>query len=367
MAAESRRRTAGRAGREEEEQGGGDGEEDEAALARIAAAETGLVSAAAAAKAVRTAVADLHEVYAAAARGPARDRCLGEYCVTRMPALAGDAAGRADDAAAALAAALRARGQGLLASVASARGKGKAAAEIAAQDRRSADAALAEASRQAGETAERLRSTIAAQESELSRAGDKFERLVAAFESSDVRGEEARSQLAADLSSTRARLDAVQGERLALALDAATAGARLAEAQEALLRAERGAAAAVAAVATSDARGALLLERMRGAENETVRLREETELLYESNKVSKDLLATKATVVEELEYQLGQAKARLAQAYSDRSELEAEGMLLEGLATKAKAALAKAKALKSLPSLDKAEQRRWDGLPTAPV
>jgi len=46
---------------------------------------------------------------------------------------------------------------------------------------------------------------------------------------------------------------------------------------------------------------------LQAAENETVRLRENTELLYESVRVQKDLLAAKNDEKEECEYQWGVA------------------------------------------------------------
>lgn len=51
----------------------------------------------------------------------------------------------------------------------------------------------------------------------------------------------------------------------------------------------------------------LLLRLLQAAENETVRLRENTELLYESVRIQKDLLAAKNDEKEECEYQWGVA------------------------------------------------------------
>jgi chromosome segregation ATPase len=280
-----------------------------------------------------------------------------------MPSLLADAAARADDSIGAHVAALQSRTHGLTASLAAARGREKAAAEVAAQDRKSADSALGEASRQAGETAEKLRSTIAARDAELARAADKFERLVAAFEGNSIRSDEEKGRLIDELAKVRGRLDQVQSERLALALDAATAAAKLVEAREAQLKAEAAAAVAAAALAGMESKTAVLTERVRGAENETVRLREETELLYESNKVTKDLLQVKVGEAEELEFQWGQAKAKLAQADSERGEVQAEVSVLEGLAVKAKTAVVKGKVTGKMPGLDRLEQRRWDSLP----
>lgn len=344
---------------------GGTGGEDDGMQARVQEAASAVVSSFNLSKGYRTVCAWLQDAYALQARGPAQDRVLADFLLGRMPSVLSDAAARADDTVAAHVTALQQRAHGLSAAVAAARGREKAAAEVAAQDRKSADAALAEASRQAGETAEKLRATIAARDAELGRAADKFERLVASFEGANIRADEEKGKLIDDLGKARARLDHVQSERLTLALDAATAAARLAEAREAQLRAEAAAATAAAALAGAESKSAVLVERVRGAENETIRLREETELLYESNRMTKEILAKKQAEAEELEFQWGQAKAKLAQADSERGEVQAEVSILESLCAKAKTAVVKGKVTGKMAALDKLEQRRWDSLPSA--
>lgn len=68
-------------------------------------------------------------------------------------------------------------------------------------------------------------------------------------------------------------------------------------------------------------------ERVTAAQNETIRLREQTELLYESVKVQKDLLQAKQEEKEECEYQWGAVKAELAQTESEKLSLQVRRVL----------------------------------------
>ena len=95
-----------------------------------------------------------------------------------------------------------------------------------------------------------------------------------------------------------------------------------------------------------------------------MRLRENTELLYESVRVQKDLLAAKNDEKEECEYQWGVAKAKLAQVESERLTLETDLSVLTSVAAKLKAAAARAqpKGAVKLPAFDRVEQRVYEGL-----
>jgi len=107
----------------------------------------------------------------------------------------------------------------------------------------------------------------------------------------------------------------------------------------------------------------VLLQRCIAAENETVRLREQTELLYESVRVQKDLLHAKNDEKEECEYQWGVAKAKLAQIESERAELQAQINVATNVVSALKAQLLKQgkTATKGL-VLDRIEQRLYDSL-----
>ena len=263
-----------------------------AAEAQIARATAALTSAAAVARAYRTAASTLADAYSASARGPAKHRCLAEYAVSRLTSLLGDAAASADECAAALIAAYNARVSELAAAGAAARGREKAAADALAQERASFERTLAEQARSAGEAAERLKSSLTSKTEELERANARYDKLLASHEAAAVRADEAAAKAAEEIKAARRRVDELQTARATGLLETAVLATRLAEAEAARGDAERLAQELRLKVAEESKAAALLLERCRAAENETVRLREQTELLYESVRVQKDMLAT---------------------------------------------------------------------------
>lgn len=102
-------------------------------------------------------------------------------------------------------------------------------------------------------------------------------------------------------------------------------------------------------------------EQRKSAETETVRLREETELLYESLSNQKELLASRTDEKEEAEYQWGAVKAKLAQMESDKLRLEEDVATLESLGATMKHELKRLKKLDGL-KLDSAEKKRLQDL-----
>jgi len=158
-------------------------------------------------------------------------------------------------------------------------------------------------------------------------------------------------------------VDALQSARLTAVMDMNMLSQRLAEAEAARGDAQRLAAELRLKVAEEAKSAAVLLERCRAAENETVRLREGTDLLYESVRVQKDLLAAKHDEKEEVEYQWGVAKGKLAQMESEKSELQAELNVMSSVATQLKLHMLKQgkAAMKGL-TLDRLEQRAYDSL-----
>ena len=104
----------------------------------------------------------------------------------------------------------------------------------------------------------------------------------------------------------------------------------------------------------------VMVQRVKAAENETVRLREQTELLYAANASQQELVASGRDKTEEAEYQLAERKAKNAELEGERAQLQADLSALEALAARLKAACV---AKKGLPKLDRGEQRRCDALP----
>lgn len=271
----------------------------------IAAAAAAVVPAAAVAREYRAACEAVAASYASQARGPARHRVLAEFLTDRLPALLVEASMTSDDSRSAESAAHRARLSELSQQLVAARGRERVAAETLVAERRSFETASAEASRRAAEREETLKSTLANRVAELERLQGRFDRLLAASEAASVRADEAAATAAAQLASARARVDELQSARVTALLDMTTMSQRLAEAEAARADAIRLAGELRAKLAQEAAAAAVLAERCRGAENETVRLRESSELLFESCRVQKDLLAAKQDELGEAEWQWG--------------------------------------------------------------
>jgi hypothetical protein len=313
------------------------------------------------ASAYRSSLDALLTAYSALARGPAKHRILADYSLARAPALLADAAVLADGTVTQAVAALTARVAEAQRTVTAAAGKERAALDLLAQEKRSAQAALAEGSRQSASELDKLRYALDAKEEEVARLSGKVDRLVSAFEAHSVRTEEAAATAAHDLAGARARVEQVLVERVETLMETAVMAQRLAEAERAKGEAE-GAASEVRARMEAEAKGvAVLVERVRAAENETVRLREQTELLYEANRVAKELLATKTDETQELEYQFGVAKGRIAALEGEKMGLESDLGVLESLAATMKGVMVREKVVKKL-VMDKAEGRRFEQL-----
>lgn len=329
----------------------------------VAATASAVVASASVANAYRDTTEWLQNEYAAAARGPARHRALAEYLAARLPAALIEASLASDESYGAHIAALGRRTTELYAAVSAARGHEQATKELLAQERKSKEAALAEATRQGAETAERLRLQVEARSAELARLSERFDKLLASSEAAAVRADEAAATAATDLAAAHARIDALQSAKVTGLVDVATLSQRLAEAESARSEAERLAAELRLRVGDESRAAAVLLERVRAAENETVRLREQTEMLYESVRVQKDLLAAKNDEKEECEYQWGAAKARLAETEAQRLALQSQYDTLSAVATQMKAwALKASKGSTKGLTFDKLEQRCFDAL-----
>lgn len=271
----------------------------------ITAAAAAVVPAAAVAREYRAACEAVAASYASQARGPARHRILAEFLTDRLPALLVEASMTSDDSRSAESSAHRARLGELSQQLVAARGRERVAAETLVAERRSFETASAEASRRGAEREETLKSTLANRVAELERLQGRFDRLLAASEAASVRADEAAATAAAQLASARARVDELQSARVTALLDMTTMSQRLAEAEAARADAIRLAGEMRAKLAQEAAAAAVLAERCRGAENETVRLRESSELLFESCRVQKDLLAAKQDELGEAEWQWG--------------------------------------------------------------
>ena len=333
----------------------------------VAVAASRLLRAASVVGTFRSALGEGIDAYTREARGPAARRVLADFLAARATQLLSDAAAAADASVVELDGAHRSRADALGAALAEARAREVASAEALVAERAASASALATASRTAAAEASRLSSSLEDRSAELARLSARFDALLASADAASVRAHEAAENARVDLADAHRRIDELANTKLALLLDAAAMAVRLADAEAARGDAERLASDSVLRLATESRAGAVLAERCRAAENETVRLREGTELLYESVRVQKDLLAAKTDEFNEIEWQLGVSKGKLAQAESERLAAQAELDAMAGLAAALKAALLatnKGRLPKGV-TFSRSEQRAFDALPTA--
>jgi len=203
---------------------------------------------------------------------------------------------------------------------------------------------------------------LIARESELERMTNKADRLISTFEATSVRSDAREADLTVALAGARARVEELLNSRVSMLLEEGIAAQKLAESERKRADLEKLVGEQRLRAETSEKGVAVIVERVKAAENETVRLREQTELLYESNRVAKDVIERMRDEKEELEYQLATTKGKLAEAEGNRAQVQSELGSLEALAIRLKSVVVKDKALKKL-ALDRQEQRRFDALP----
>ena len=241
------------------------------------------------------------------ARGPGKFSALVDFLLTRLPRTLADAAATADESYSAQAAAFKAQLSSLGQEVAAARGREKAASDSLDQERHAFERALSDQGRLSADAIERLRGELESRTSELARLSSRFDKLLATSEAQSVRADEAAAAAHAELAAAHQRIDALQSSRISGLLESAVLSQRLAESEATRGDLERQAGELRLSVFEESRAALTMAARMQAAENETMRLRENTELLYESVRVQKDLLAAKNDEKEECEYQWGVA------------------------------------------------------------
>ena len=312
----------------------------------------------------RSALSSIRDAYAREARGSAKHRIVAEYGLVGLAptsALA-EAAASADSSATTYNNVLSSKIAALERATLNARAKARSASVLLKQEQSSSNSALVEATRMAAAEREAVHFKLAARESELDRTTSKMDRLIAAFEASSVRSDAREADLAVALAGSRARVDELLTTRVDMLLEEGVAAQRLAESEKKRADLEKALGESKLRAESSEKGVAVIVERVKAAENETVRLREQTELLYESNRVAKDVIERMRDEKEELEYQLATTKGKLAEAEGNRASLQSDLAGLESLASRLKTVLVKDKALKKL-ALDRLEQRKFDALP----
>lgn len=323
-------------------------------------------------------------------RGPYRHKALGVALQGQQLSCAlADAAASVDEGVSAERVASDALLSATRAVLVTTRGELASAAAAVRSTEMAAETAAAAAAVAAASDLARLRDALSVKEAEVARLAERFDRLSAGLEASGARASEAAAASAADLASARSRIEDLLVARADSLLAVATVSQRLAAAEAARGDSERVAAEASRSLAAEERACALLIERVKTSENETLRLREQTELLYEANRSAKEALVAEKAAKEDIELQLGAqrshvcwsllvsshshqppppvlspstpgvSKGKIAQLEADKGALEADCNQLESLAIALKASVGKLKK----PLADKMLQRLFDSLP----
>jgi Guanylate-binding protein, N-terminal domain/Guanylate-binding protein, C-terminal domain len=303
------------------------------------------------ASAYRAAAEQMRDALHAAACGPEAEVVYGEFLATSGARRLMEACEVAQDAWTALERAMRRDVEGARRAQAAEASRAQAARDTLTAERASFERAIQDAARASAAERERLSAELEARKEETFRLVSRVDSLVATFDRRMTAAED--------------RADSAE-ERLRLASDAYAADlAQRLDVAEKLAAAE-GVAAEARAKADELTRVAQVAdERTRAAENETVRLREQTELLYEAVRAAKDELRAKADEKEELEYEWAVSKAKVAEAESLRMQIEADHTTLVLVAEAMKNKLRDLRADASFSrTLDRIERMAFDALGT---
>jgi hypothetical protein len=279
----------------------------EAALrAALAGAREATPSATTVARAFTDATRSITAILAESGRGPYRQKALAAALQgQQLSCLLADAAACVDEGVSAERVASDALLSATRAALVMARGELAAANEAVRSTETAAETAAAAAAVAAASELARARDALSVKEAEVARLAERFDRLSAGLEASGARASEAAAAAAADLASARSRIEDLLVARSDSLLAVATVSQRLAAAEAARGDSERVAAEASRSLAAEERACALLIERVKTSENETLRLREQTELLYEANRAAKEALVTEKAAKEDIELQLG--------------------------------------------------------------
>jgi predicted nucleic acid-binding Zn-ribbon protein len=143
--------------------------------------------------------------------------------------------------------------------------------------------------------------------------------LIAAFEAEVGKYDERLNELTRQLSAARSAHEALSNQKFGQLEKAATLAEELAASNARVAQLEMEISKLRSAESQSES---VLREKLRSSDVELKALREQVALLTESVSVQKRLLAAKIEEKEEVEYQWGEAKGRLAMREADYGQLE---------------------------------------------
>ena len=238
--------------------------------------------------------------------GPSRARVMLTALRGPLGSALSDASASIDEASVSERGAADAVIASLHAALVAAQGAEVAAVKAGAASVARGEAALSAAGAAAAVDIARARDAVAAKDAELLRLADRMDRLSSGLEMSGSRATEAAAAAASDLATARSRIEELLTARSDTLLAVATVSQRLAAAEAARGDSERATSDAARALAAEERACALLIERVKTSENETMRLREQTELLYEANRAAKEAAAAERAAKEDIELQLGE-------------------------------------------------------------
>jgi Guanylate-binding protein, N-terminal domain/Guanylate-binding protein, C-terminal domain len=299
--------------------------------------------------------------YEKEARGPAKASTFSEYMINRGASLLNDGAAATDSSVAAYSSALQEQVINSQATAAAAASREKSSLELFEQDKKSFQSKLFEQDKKREQELKEATVLLAEKDKEIQRLSDKFDASLAVFTAESVRMDARVTGLMQELKETKGGFESLSSSKIQTLMDLTVMAQRLADAEAERGDADRFANDCQRKLLEESASAAILAERCRAAENETIRLREQTDLLYENVRALKESLVGKQNDLEELEYKFGVASGQVASHKSEMEEVLANLDTMTSLATALKSHVIKSSKGKGL-SLDKREQKAYDNL-----
>eukprot|EP01138_Halocafeteria_seosinensis_P005506 gb/GECG01005628.1/.p1 GENE.gb/GECG01005628.1/~~gb/GECG01005628.1/.p1 ORF type:complete len:782 (+),score=159.58 gb/GECG01005628.1/:1-2346(+) len=308
------------------------------------------------------AIKDLHHEYLERAHGPAKEHVLTSAVISRLPAeWLQQWSQRASDLSDAAFRASQRKLESVHSQLTASEGKVKSIEERLNHERETFEKSLHDANQRAAEKEEHLQGIIDNKSNEVERWSNKFDRLLESHKTAEdkiVQQLQQAKDEREDLTSQVRNLSDDVIENLKNRLDSSE---KLAAVEEEKARVEKQLAEEQRKHNDLKHQAEVAEEKAKSSEVEAVRLREQTELLYENIRNQKDLLQTRNDEKDEAEYQWGAVKAKLAQTESDKLRLEEDIATLESLAATMKYKLKSLRKLDDI-KLDGAEKKRLQEL-----
>lgn len=271
--------------------------------------------------------------------GPRKHACLAGYLVEQAPRMLGQAADASSRRQVERERHLRRALESARRAEAAAQGRARATEESLERERKEGERALAQAAKEAALEQEKHEQLVSSLQKAQASMQSKFEQGIAFAERVQKDCEERASEAESKASKERAGAGEARAELAAELRRRGDSAEALAEAQRKLLEASEARRLAEGSLGDAVSAKQVLEERLRGAQAELTRLREQSELLYDKARSQKELLGQAIEQKQECELQWGMAKAQVAELESEKAGLETDLETLESLARTMKDAL----------------------------